>query len=345
MLHLCRVNRPQSRALLLAGRQHETALARGEDACNRRWHCTCERCRSRGSTGIFGSRVKYTADTKGTFARTGNPPTAVAVPTHFYKVVLAENESGSDSKRPRYAVAAFAIPNRPIEPSTPLTSFVVPLDFLESLTGIEFFPSLLTAERRIAVDAAAAGVPSPISANFFMWHVGTFAGPAVQRACGSFRRTCWDHRRAVRPKYWHSNATFACQRATSACLEAACYHFWQRGAGSRYWKACPHLLADWRKLGLAHKQALMTQGLEQPGDSLPGSTTVVPSGRLPPSSELEQVSTDRGPTAFRPRRTRQGNHGTAHLCELVSCRLPRERFWVNTQALPPGERSKSSPLP
>jgi endonuclease G, mitochondrial len=79
------------------------------------------------------------------------------VPTHFFKVIVAENPPDS-SRTPRFSVAAFAIPNRPIEAQTPVTSFVVPLDFLESVTGIEFFPQLLTADRRVALDAAAAGV-------------------------------------------------------------------------------------------------------------------------------------------------------------------------------------------
>jgi endonuclease G, mitochondrial len=93
----------------------------------------------------------------------GAAPTAVAVPTHFYKVVLAENEPGS--KRPRYSMAAFAIPNRPIDPRTPVSSFVVPIDFLESVTGIEFFPHLLTADRRVALDTAANGVGHLLSTS------------------------------------------------------------------------------------------------------------------------------------------------------------------------------------
>jgi endonuclease G, mitochondrial len=98
------------------------------------------------------------------FLCAGTAPTAVAVPTHFFKVVLAENEPGS--KKPRYSVAAFAIPNRPIDPRTPVSSFVVPIDFLESVTGIEFFPHLLTADRRIALDAAASGVYYPCHNQF-----------------------------------------------------------------------------------------------------------------------------------------------------------------------------------
>ena len=86
----------------------------------------------------------------------GAPPQAVAVPTHFYKVVLAETTDPKTSEK-HLALSAFAMPNRPIDPSTPLTSFVVPLEFLEGVTGIQFFPNILDDRRRRAVDAAATG--------------------------------------------------------------------------------------------------------------------------------------------------------------------------------------------
>lgn len=52
------------------------------------------------------------------------------------------------------------MPNGPIDPRTPLTSFVVPLDFLERVTGIQFFPHLLVEKHRNALDTAAAGAPT-----------------------------------------------------------------------------------------------------------------------------------------------------------------------------------------
>lgn len=90
----------------------------------------------------------------------GAPPQAVAVPTHFYKVVLAESTDEKTRER-RYALSAFAMPNARIDPATPLTSFVVPLEFLEGVTGIQFFPNLLDDRRRQAIDAAATGATPP----------------------------------------------------------------------------------------------------------------------------------------------------------------------------------------
>lgn len=87
---------------------------------------------------------------------TGTPPYAVAVPTHYFKVLLAEFSDEKGEKR--LAVGAFAMPNRKIAADTPLASFAVPLELLESLTGIEFFPRAVTDSQRRALDAAAAGL-------------------------------------------------------------------------------------------------------------------------------------------------------------------------------------------
>lgn len=79
----------------------------------------------------------------------------MAVPTHFFKVVLSEHKSQSGASK--LSVGAFAMPNRPIPPNTPLASFCVPLEMLESLTGIEFFPGALSDRQRSNVDLAATG--------------------------------------------------------------------------------------------------------------------------------------------------------------------------------------------
>jgi endonuclease G len=66
------------------------------------------------------------------------------VPTHFYKVILGElkqrNPNGSD-----VVIGAFVLPNSQIHPRTPLTSFQVPLNQLEMISGIDFFPKLNSA--------------------------------------------------------------------------------------------------------------------------------------------------------------------------------------------------------
>ncbi|KXZ47785.1 hypothetical protein GPECTOR_33g667 [Gonium pectorale] len=103
---------------------------------------------------------------------TGKPPGLVAVPTHFYKVVLADTRGdggkganerplrNGKSPLPRgsVGVGAFVLPNAPIDARTPLSAYVVPLEDLEQVAGTRFFPELLGEQRRREVlDVAAAG--------------------------------------------------------------------------------------------------------------------------------------------------------------------------------------------
>jgi endonuclease G len=69
----------------------------------------------------------------------------VAVPARFYKVVIREEGSG-------IRVAAFLMENRPGE--GPLDRFLVPLDSVEALSGIDFFPGLPKREQE-ALEAGA----------------------------------------------------------------------------------------------------------------------------------------------------------------------------------------------
>ena len=80
----------------------------------------------------------------------GKPPQMLAVPTHFYKVVLGEKRNGTPDDVA--VIGAFVIPNMPIDPKTPLASFTVPVSALEEVTGISFFPKFLKKEKRLAVD-------------------------------------------------------------------------------------------------------------------------------------------------------------------------------------------------
>jgi len=69
----------------------------------------------------------------------GNPP-LVAVPTHFYKVILAERDvidAGQPQKE--YAMGAFVVPNSPIPADTPLTQFVAQVEAVELFSGLHFF--------------------------------------------------------------------------------------------------------------------------------------------------------------------------------------------------------------
>jgi endonuclease G, mitochondrial len=81
----------------------------------------------------------------------GNPPQLMGLPTHFYKVMVAEGKPSS----PGTVVGAFVMPNARVDPSTPLSSFAVPLSALEAVAGVEFFPNLLRDEHRVAVDEAS----------------------------------------------------------------------------------------------------------------------------------------------------------------------------------------------
>jgi len=87
----------------------------------------------------------------------GAPPRMVSVPTHFFKVVLAERRGedppGKKGARKRRALGAFVMPNEPIAPGTPLAAFAVPLDSLETTAGMTFFPRL--GGDRVAADDVA----------------------------------------------------------------------------------------------------------------------------------------------------------------------------------------------
>lgn len=72
----------------------------------------------------------------------GNPPN-IAVPTHFYKVIFAEDGTTTGP----VAVGAFVLPNAAIPNVKPITDFEVPLEAVERASGLEF-ASLLPVERR-----------------------------------------------------------------------------------------------------------------------------------------------------------------------------------------------------
>lgn len=65
----------------------------------------------------------------------GNPPN-IAVPTHFYKVILTDRGNGDMS------VGAFVLPNNTIQNEVPLTAFQVPVEAVEKASGLKFFEAL-----------------------------------------------------------------------------------------------------------------------------------------------------------------------------------------------------------
>jgi hypothetical protein len=82
----------------------------------------------------------------------GTAPRLVAVPTHFFKVVLAADARGAP-----VAIQAFVLPNAPIPGGKPLTAFAVPLAALEEAAGLRFFERALdTASSRDSFAAREA---------------------------------------------------------------------------------------------------------------------------------------------------------------------------------------------
>lgn len=71
-------------------------------------------------------------------------PASVAVPTHFYKVIVADQ--GRPGETP--SVASFVLPNNEIDNNTKLTDFQVPVDAIERASGLEFMPRLPPAARK-----------------------------------------------------------------------------------------------------------------------------------------------------------------------------------------------------
>lgn len=93
----------------------------------------------------------------------GNFPKLVEVPTHFFKVILVHGRKagGYDSRDgDLIAVAAFLMPNQPIDIKTPLETFAVRLRDLEIIVGLRFFEEQLSSEHRKYLDTRAPDLQS-----------------------------------------------------------------------------------------------------------------------------------------------------------------------------------------
>lgn len=77
----------------------------------------------------------------------GNPPN-IAVPTHFFKILIGESPIKPSLPNRGVAVAAFVLPNSKIDNTVPLRSFSVPIEAIERAVGAEFLPKLPISERR-----------------------------------------------------------------------------------------------------------------------------------------------------------------------------------------------------
>lgn len=82
----------------------------------------------------------------------GSPP-SIAVPTHFYKVIYAEDGKAGGN----VAIGAFVLPNAPIANEKPITDFEVPIEAVERASGLEFATKLPPQRRkRLCADTTCA---------------------------------------------------------------------------------------------------------------------------------------------------------------------------------------------
>lgn len=61
----------------------------------------------------------------------------VAVPTHFFKVLILEATSGQIELR------SYVMPNAPVDETIPLERFLVPIESIERASGLLFVPNIL----------------------------------------------------------------------------------------------------------------------------------------------------------------------------------------------------------
>ncbi|XP_006640741.1 endonuclease G, mitochondrial [Lepisosteus oculatus] len=61
----------------------------------------------------------------------------VAVPTHFFKVVILEKHKGEVELR------SYVMPNAPVDDKIPLERFLVPIESIERASGLLFVPNIL----------------------------------------------------------------------------------------------------------------------------------------------------------------------------------------------------------
>ncbi len=78
------------------------------------------------------------------------------MPTHFFKVVLAEriaDKNGDSGGSTEAVMGAFVLPNAPLQADLPLTAFSVPLDALEEAAG-----GLLVVNSVVTMDRSECSV-------------------------------------------------------------------------------------------------------------------------------------------------------------------------------------------
>ena len=83
----------------------------------------------------------------------GHPPN-VAVPTHFYKVIFAEDGKAGG----HVSLGAFVLPNAVIPNDKPLKDFEVPVEAVERASGLEFAGLLPPARRKMLCQEVSCSI-------------------------------------------------------------------------------------------------------------------------------------------------------------------------------------------
>ncbi|KDO29202.1 hypothetical protein SPRG_05437 [Saprolegnia parasitica CBS 223.65] len=127
---------------------------------------------------ITGPLFLPTKDKKGDGYRVsypilGTPLNGVAVPTHFFKVVLVAAKPSKTDKAgtKKYLAAGFVLPNEGIAEKTPLRSFLMPLDMIERYAGLLFFEKI----DRSALSPLCDDTKCELKAQDFQRHVKAIA--------------------------------------------------------------------------------------------------------------------------------------------------------------------------
>ena len=76
------------------------------------------------------------------------------MPTHFYKVIFAEDGKAGGN----VAIGAFVMPNAVIPNEKPLSDFEMPLEAVERAAGLEFASKLAPQRRRRLCSEASCAI-------------------------------------------------------------------------------------------------------------------------------------------------------------------------------------------
>jgi DNA/RNA endonuclease G (NUC1) len=76
----------------------------------------------------------------------------VAVPVYFYKIILVRDQS-------TWKAIAFVLPNTDFKQPHDLKSYIASIEWIETLTGIEFIPRMSASDRRKLISEASAMWP------------------------------------------------------------------------------------------------------------------------------------------------------------------------------------------